>query len=128
MARAGTLNTVTGPAQATAAVRLAVRRALADLDPGAEVAAAVSGGADSLALAAGLAFERPQAYALVVDHALQAGSAAVAARAAAQCRQLGLRAEVLTAGPPPGLTPPPSLGSSQGGRPVNFPKILAAGG
>ena len=118
---------MTGPAQATAAVRLAVRRALADLDPGAEVAAAVSGGADSLALAAGLAFERPQAYALVVDHALQAGSAAVAARAAAQCRQLGLRAEVLTAGPHPGLTHP-SLGSSQGGSPVNSAKGGGGGG
>ena len=84
---------VTGPPAATAAVRLAVRRVL----PAGPVAAAVSGGADSLALAAALAFERPGAYALVVDHGLQPGSARVAARAADQCRDLGLTAEVLTA-------------------------------
>jgi len=85
---------VTGPPAATAAVRLAVRRAL----PDGPVAAAVSGGADSLALAAALAFERPGAYALVVDHGLQPGSPDVAARAADQCRALGLDAEVLPAG------------------------------
>ena len=55
---------------------------------------AVSGGADSLALAAGTAFVAPQAGlragAVVVDHGLQAGSAQVADRAAATCRDLGL--------------------------------------
>ncbi len=81
-----------GPPPATAAVRLAVRRAL----PDGPVAAAVSGGADSLALAAALAHERPGARALVVDHGLQRGSADVAARAAEQCAGLGLDAEVLT--------------------------------
>ena len=86
---------MTGPPAATAACRLAVRRSLADHDG--PVLAAVSGGADSLALAAALAFERPGSGALVVDHALQPGSAAVAARAAEQCTSLGLRAEVLTA-------------------------------
>ncbi|MCW2614912.1 MAG: tRNA(Ile)-lysidine synthetase, partial [Frankiales bacterium] len=84
---------MTGPPAATAAVRVAVRRALADE----AVAAAVSGGADSLALAAALAFERPGSYALIVDHGLQPGSAQVAGRAAEQCRSLGLLAEVLTA-------------------------------
>jgi len=74
-------------------VRLAVRRVL--LDVKGPVAAAVSGGADSLALAAALAFERPGSAALVVDHGLQAGSAGVAARAAEQCRGLGLSAQVL---------------------------------
>ena len=90
---------MTGPPAQTAAVRLAVRRALQDLAGPRDgpVAAAVSGGADSLALAAGLAFERPGAHALVVDHGLQAGSDRVAARAAAQCTDLGLRAQVLTA-------------------------------
>ncbi len=78
-------------------MRVAVRRALADLAPHAPVAAAVSGGADSLALAAALAHERPGAAALVVDHGLQPGSAEVAARAAEQCAGLGLRAQVLTA-------------------------------
>jgi tRNA(Ile)-lysidine synthase len=57
---------MTGPPAATAAVRVAVRRAVAGLDG--LLAVAVSGGADSLALAAGLAFERPGSLALVVDH------------------------------------------------------------
>ena len=74
--------------------RRAVRLALADLPPGATVLVACSGGADSLALAAALAFVAPReawrAGAVVVDHGLQAGSAAVAARAAEQCRGLGL--------------------------------------
>jgi tRNA(Ile)-lysidine synthase len=86
---------VAGPPAATAAVRVAVRRALADLPADGLVGAAVSGGADSLALAAGLAFVRPGSVALVVDHGLQDGSAAVAERAAGQCRALGLCAEVL---------------------------------
>jgi tRNA(Ile)-lysidine synthase len=85
---------MTGPPAATAAVRLAVRRCLAGV-PG-PVTAAVSGGADSLALAAALAFERPGAGAVVVDHQLQPGSAEVASRAAAQCAGLGLAAQVLT--------------------------------
>jgi tRNA(Ile)-lysidine synthetase-like protein len=89
---------MTGPPAATAACRLAVRRSLADHDG--PVLAAVSGGADSLALAAALAFERPGSGALVVDHALQPGSAEVAARAAAQCTSLGLSAQVLTASAP----------------------------
>ncbi|GMA18140.1 hypothetical protein GCM10025862_01610 [Arsenicicoccus piscis] len=55
---------------------------------------ACSGGADSLALAAAVAFEcagsgRP-AGAVVVDHDLQPGSAAVAARTADTCRTIGL--------------------------------------
>ncbi|MDT7537691.1 MAG: tRNA(Ile)-lysidine synthase [Actinomycetota bacterium] len=83
---------MTGPPAATAAVRVAVRRALADVTG--PVAAAVSGGADSLALAAALAFERPGSFAFVVDHRLQDGSAEVAARAAEQCRGLGLDAQV----------------------------------
>lgn len=85
---------MTGPPVATAEVRLAVRRCLAGLDG--PVTAAVSGGADSLALAAALAFERPGSGAVVVDHQLQPGSDEVAARAAAQCTGLGLTASVLT--------------------------------
>lgn len=58
------------------------------------VLAAVSGGADSLALADALAFETPglgiRAGAVIVDHGLQPGSAAVAERAADTCRSLGL--------------------------------------
>ena len=86
---------MSGPPQATAAVRVAVRRALVGVaEP---VSAAVSGGADSLALAAALAFERPGSGAVIVDHRLQAGSDEVAAKAAAQCIALGLAARVLTA-------------------------------
>jgi tRNA(Ile)-lysidine synthase len=85
---------MTGPPAATAAVRVAVRRALAGVDG--PVTAAVSGGADSLALAAALAFERPGSGAVVVDHGLQDGSPEVAAKAAAQCAGLGLAARVLT--------------------------------
>ena len=55
---------------------------------------ACSGGADSLALAAAVAFEAPRAGlsagAVIVDHDLQEGSRAVAERAADQCRGLGL--------------------------------------
>lgn len=58
------------------------------------VLAAVSGGVDSLALAAALAFvgqrEGVRAGAVVVDHRLQDGSREVADRAAGVCRDLGL--------------------------------------
>ncbi len=64
------------------------------LAPGALVLVGLSGGADSLALAAATAFEAPRcgyrAGAIVVDHGLQDGSAEVAGAAAAQARQLGL--------------------------------------
>lgn len=55
---------------------------------------ALSGGPDSLALAAATAFEAPRAGltagAVIVDHGLQDASAATAERAAAQARSLGL--------------------------------------
>jgi tRNA(Ile)-lysidine synthase len=108
-----------GPDPAVAAVRLAVRRSLAAL-PGSGgpeggphgsprgplVLAACSGGPDSLALAAALAFEAPRhgclAGAVTIDHGLQPGSAAQSARVAAVLRQLGLdpvhRIEVQVAG------------------------------
>ncbi|TFW00221.1 tRNA lysidine(34) synthetase TilS [Leifsonia flava] len=82
---------------AIADVRRAVRSCIDDLAPAttdALLLVALSGGADSLALAAATAFEAPRsamrAGAVVVDHGLQAGSAAVAERAAAQARALGL--------------------------------------
>lgn len=80
-------------------VRRAVRGALADFaQRGVEsaplVLVALSGGADSLALAAATAAEATKlgvrAGAVVVDHGLQAGSAEVAERAAEQARGLGL--------------------------------------
>lgn len=65
------------------------------------VLVALSGGADSLALAAATAFEAQAAGvaagAVVVDHGLQAGSAAVAERAASQARSLGLDPVVVVA-------------------------------
>src|SRR6478735_4004908 len=97
-----------GPDPAVAATRLAVREHLADVPAGAVVLVACSGGPDSVALAAALAFEAPRAGvrggALVVDHGLQEHSARVAEDAAALCREMGLdpvevvRAEVRTSG------------------------------
>ena len=92
-----------------AAVRLAVRRLLAETRP-AGVLVACSGGADSVALAAATAFEAPRlglpAGLVTVDHGLQAGSAGRAAAVAELGRRLGLDpvlvcpAEVGTAGGP----------------------------
>jgi tRNA(Ile)-lysidine synthase len=83
---------VNGP---VAEIRTAVRRFLDDVRPDA-VTVAVSGGADSLALAACVARLVPGASAVVVDHQLQPGSAEVAARAARQCTEFGLVARVET--------------------------------
>jgi tRNA(Ile)-lysidine synthase len=83
-----------GPAPAVAAVRNAVRACVADLAPGDLVLAACSGGADSLALAAAVAFVAPRAGlragAVTVDHGLQEGSAARAVSVAAVLAGLGL--------------------------------------
>ncbi|NNH09213.1 tRNA lysidine(34) synthetase TilS, partial [Cellulomonas fimi] len=91
---------MTGPDPRVAAVRAAVTRSVDGLPDGALVLVACSGGADSLALAAATAFvagrsvrragRMLRAGAVVVDHGLQAGSAEVAERAAATCRDLGL--------------------------------------
>jgi tRNA(Ile)-lysidine synthase len=85
---------MTGPHRAIAATRVAVRRELTQIVPGGLVLVACSGGADSLALAAAVAFEAPRcglsAGAVIVDHGLQEGSSAVAGRGADQCRNLGL--------------------------------------
>lgn len=81
-----------GPHPAVATIRRAVRDALLGLDG--PVLVACSGGADSLALAAAVAFEcakegRPTG-AVTVDHGLQEGSGAQARRTAALCYELGL--------------------------------------
>ena len=84
-------------AKADASAALAADASAADAAV-ADVLVALSGGADSLALAAATAFEAPRAGggtglragAVIVDHGLQAGSAGVAERAAAQARELGL--------------------------------------
>ncbi|MGY6498310.1 MAG: ATP-binding protein, partial [Microcella sp.] len=80
------------PAMADA--RRAVRATLTDIEAGGLVLVALSGGPDSLALAAATAFEAPRAGlragAVIVDHQLQEGSGEVAERAAEQARGLGL--------------------------------------
>lgn len=79
---------------AIADVRRAVREGLAGLADSSLVLVALSGGADSLALAAATAFEAPRAGlragAVIVDHGLQDVSAEVATEAAAQARGLAL--------------------------------------
>jgi tRNA(Ile)-lysidine synthase len=105
---------MTGPHPAIAATRVAVRRALRQIEQvnrGALVLVGCSGGADSLALAAAVAFEAPRADlsagAVIVDHGLQEESPAVSQRAAEQCRGLGLdpvevvRVQVLSSGSGP---------------------------
>lgn len=83
-----------GPPPAVADVRRAVRHALDDVQPGALVLVACSGGADSLALAAGLGFVAPRAGLraglLTVDHGLQPGSADQAADVVRLAATLGL--------------------------------------
>ena len=97
-----------GPAPAVAELRAAVRPALrASEQP---VLVACSGGADSLALAAAVAFEAPRAGvpagAVTVDHGLQPGSAGRAAATADLLGNLGLapvsvvRVDVGTTGGP----------------------------
>ena len=99
------------PHPAVAAVRLAVRRALTaaldgDLAHDELVLVGCSGGPDSLALAAAVAFEAPKlglrAGAVTVDHALQAGSADHAERVRATLRGLGLDPVVLITADVPG--------------------------
>jgi len=83
-----------GPGAAVAEVRNAVRVCLSDLGPGELVLAACSGGADSLAVAAALAFVAPRAGlrggGVTVDHGLQPGSGERAAEVAALLSRLGL--------------------------------------
>ncbi len=97
---------------AIADVRRAVREGLglAGVTKGQLVLVACSGGPDSLAIAAALAFEGPRAGlragAVIVDHQMQAGSAKVAAETASVLIGLGLdpvevaTVEVGTAGGP----------------------------
>jgi tRNA(Ile)-lysidine synthase len=83
-----------GPGASVAEIRNAVRGCLADLAAGDLVLAACSGGADSLAVAAALAFVAPRAGlrggGVTVDHGLQPGSAERAADVAALLDKLGL--------------------------------------
>lgn len=82
------------PPRAVALARVALRAELHDVPAGATVAVACSGGADSLALVSELVFVARKAgwrtAALLVDHAMQDGSAEVTHRAARTCEQLGV--------------------------------------
>jgi tRNA(Ile)-lysidine synthase len=79
--------------QPVARTRQAVRQLLSQC-PVSDVAVAVSGGADSLALAAATAYVASRknltVHGLIVDHQLQPGSADVAAAAAKQLHGLGI--------------------------------------
>src|SRR5260370_30273302 len=98
-----------GPHPAVAQVRLGVRRALTavGLEPGDLVLVACSGGADSLALAAAVAFEAPRiglsGGGVTVDHGLQAGSAEQAPEVTEgpPATGLGPGPNPTRAGPPP---------------------------
>ena len=74
-------------------IRLAVRAELSDLSAGDTVLVAVSGGADSLALAAGLLTEAKEKairpIAVIIDHALQPNSADVAMNTKAELAKAG---------------------------------------
>lgn len=85
---------------AVADVRRAVRECLHDLEPGSPVLVACSGGADSMALAAAVAFEAPKAgwlvRAAVVDHGLQPESARTSREVVDRLHALGIeRAHVV---------------------------------
>jgi tRNA(Ile)-lysidine synthase len=99
-----------GPSPAVAEIRNALRESLNDLEPGDLVLAACSGGADSLALAAALAFVAPRlglrAGGVTVDHGLQAGSAARAADVVTVLVRLGLEPVESVAVTVPGAAPP----------------------
>jgi tRNA(Ile)-lysidine synthase len=77
-----------------ARTRQAVRQLLSKSGPVSDVGVAVSGGADSLALAAATAYVASRrdltVHGLIVDHQLQEGSAEVAAAAAKQLHGLGI--------------------------------------
>ncbi|WP_246159993.1 tRNA lysidine(34) synthetase TilS [Microbacterium rhizomatis] len=83
-----------------AEVRRAVRRALEPLGHGSTVVVGLSGGADSLALAAATVFEGRKlglrVVAATVDHGLQPGSADAAATAARAATALGAEARIVT--------------------------------
>ena len=70
----------------------------ANIQPQDAILLAVSGGADSLAIAAAVAFEAPKQQiktsVFIIDHALQPGSDQVAIKALERCKQLGLQGEI----------------------------------
>jgi len=82
-----------------AATRKAVRQLISDLTPGTTILVAVSGGADSLALASAANFEgrklKLNVAAVIIDHGLQLGSEKVAKKAKSRCESLGIEQVVI---------------------------------
>ncbi|TFC00133.1 tRNA lysidine(34) synthetase TilS [Cryobacterium adonitolivorans] len=110
-----------------------LRRAVRELLPDAGlVLVGLSGGADSLALAAATAFEAPRAGltagAVIVDHGLQAGSADTAAEAAGQARQLGLDPVLIVPVTVPGAAGDGPEAAARTARYAAFEQALAATG
>lgn len=94
---------------AIAEIRRAVRVGLAGVADAATVVVALSGGADSLALAAATAFEARsrgiRVVSAIIDHGLQDGSADAAASARAKAEVLGIHAVVVRIKVPAGAGP-----------------------
>jgi tRNA(Ile)-lysidine synthase len=113
-----------------AAIRHAVRASLSLLDPGDLVLVACSGGADSLALAAALAFEAPKAGMLAggvtVDHGLQPVSADQAARVTATMTELGLSPALTVTAAVPAPGTPGYHGPEAAARAARYAAIDAA--
>jgi tRNA(Ile)-lysidine synthase len=82
-----------------AATRKAVRELISELTPGTTILVAVSGGADSLALASAANFGgrklKLNVAAVIIDHGLQAGSDKVAKKAKSRCESLGIEQVVI---------------------------------
>lgn len=88
-----------GPHRLVAAARNVLKAEFATLPVGAPVVLAVSGGGDSMALAASAQFAAREnlldLHAVVVDHGIRAESAQEAAEVAKRLVQIGLKAQVL---------------------------------
>ena len=121
-----------GPHPAVAEIRTAVRVGLIGLDPGDLVLVACSGGADSLALAAALAFTAPRLHlragGVTVDHGLQPGSADRARAVAARLTTLGLDPVVCTTVTVPGPGDGLHTGPEAAARTARYEALDAAAG
>jgi tRNA(Ile)-lysidine synthase len=119
-----------GPHPAVAELRNAVRECLTGFEPGDLVLVACSGGADSLALAAALAFTAPRlrlrAGGVTVDHGLQPGSAARARDVADRLTALGLDPVTMATVTVPGHGHDPYQGPEAAARSARYEALDAA--